>query len=92
MEIKRIIREKKVKETLYSRYKKIFENYSYPSLHGIGEKIEFCYDVDNNKWTDGLIIGISFTPAKVFYSIVDDYYGSIYKDVDSGYVRKPQMI
>lgn len=34
----------------------------------------------------GVIVSVKFTKAKVFYSIVDDYYGILFDDVDSSYV------
>lgn len=34
----------------------------------------------------GKIIAIRFTKAKVFYDIIDDYYGRLFDNVDSNYV------
>ncbi len=36
----------------------------------------------------GRIIGIRFTKAKVLFDIVDDYYGELFRDVDSAKVGK----
>jgi len=32
---------------------------------------------------EGRVVAIRFTQAKVFYDIVDDYYGKIFDNVDS---------
>ena len=35
---------------------------------------------------DGTIISVRFTKAKVFYDILNDYYGVVFKNVDSSNV------
>lgn len=37
------------------------------------------------KW--GKIVAVTFTPAKVYYNIVDDYSGNVYRDIPSHYVK-----
>ena len=46
----------------------------------------------SDEWFIGTIVGIRFTKAKVFYDIVDDYYGRLYANIDSAKVRKGGVI
>lgn len=39
----------------------------------------------------GIVVGIRFTKAKVFYDILDDYYGKVFANVDSSYVNKIEI-
>lgn len=39
----------------------------------------------------GIIIAVRFTKAKVFYDILDDYYGKVFTNVDSSYVNKIEV-
>jgi len=34
----------------------------------------------------GMITAVRFTESKVFYDVVDSYYGILFKNVDSNYV------
>lgn len=47
---------------------------------------KLCIDGDEKRF--GRIVSVKFTKSKVFYSILDDYYGIIFDDVDSCYVCK----
>lgn len=60
--------------------------HNYPSAFAIDEFIAFnpqIFDTEEANWVRGQIIGIEFTRAKVFYTIVDDYHGEVFKKVDS---------
>lgn len=36
----------------------------------------------------GTVVAVRFTKAKVFYDILDDYYGKVFTNVDSSYVNQ----
>lgn len=40
---------------------------------------------------EGTIVAVRFTKAKVFYDILDDYYGKVFTNVDSSYVNKIEI-
>ena len=40
---------------------------------------------------EGIIVAVRFTKAKVFYDILDDYYGKVFTNVDSSYVNKIEI-
>jgi hypothetical protein len=67
----------------------------FPSLYTHGDQVSFipmfrqCRELGiSGEPARGQIIGVRFTKAKVFYDIVDDYYGVLFRDVDSAYVGK----
>jgi hypothetical protein len=68
---------------------RIFEK-EYFSLYDINDIVEFypmsshCekYEIEKELFT-GRITSIRFSNAKVFYNIVDDYYGYLFDNVDS---------
>ena len=39
----------------------------------------------------GTVVAVRFTKAKVFYDILDDYYGKVFTNVDSSYVNKIEI-
>lgn len=39
----------------------------------------------------GKVVAVRFTKAKVFYDILDDYYGKVFTNVDSSYVNKIEV-
>ena len=39
----------------------------------------------------GTVVAVRFTKAKVFYDILDDYYGRVFTNVDSSYVNKIEI-
>jgi hypothetical protein len=41
---------------------------------------------------EGTIVSIRFTKAKVFYDILDDYYGRVFTNVDSSNVYPIQQL
>lgn len=66
----------------------------YPSRFAIEDRISFYPMARQAKELSisrepriGRIIAIRFSKAKVLYDIVDDYYGYVFKDVDSVYVH-----
>ena len=77
-----------------------FENFlvegatEFPSAHSIDDKVDFipsAKQADDRKITReyrfGTIVKVSFSKAKVFYDILDDYYGDIFANVDSSFVK-----
>lgn len=40
-----------------------------------------------DEWRDGVVVAIRFTKAKVFYDILDTYFGIMFNTVDSIKVR-----
>ncbi len=66
----------------------------FPSALDIGDKVEFrpMYKHQQNHgiadvWGYGVIVAVRFTKAKVFYDVVDDYWGLLFDNVDSIKVR-----
>lgn len=57
-----------------------------PSNFQIGDLVEFKQPMIE-EWASGQIVAVRFTKAKVFYAIVDDFYGSVFDDIDSIDVR-----
>jgi len=39
----------------------------------------------------GTVVAVRFTKAKVFYDVIDDYYGKVFTNVDSSYVNKIEV-
>jgi hypothetical protein len=77
-----------------------FDNFLYegatefPSAYSIDDKVDFvpsAKQADDRKITRdyrfGTIVKVSFSKAKVFYDILDDYYGEIFTNVDSSFVK-----
>jgi hypothetical protein len=62
----------------------------YPSALEIDQRVSFTpmekhcneYKIAKDEGF-GTIIAIRFTKAKVFYDVVDDYWGILFRDVDS---------
>jgi hypothetical protein len=79
----------KFTEKKSDQYRKFIEQANYTSNFAIGDNVTFSHS--EGEWTNGLVVGIRFTTAKVFYSIVDDYYGSLYNDIDSNSVREEDI-
>lgn len=68
--------------------------YEFPSAHSIDDKVDFvpsakqCEDrAISREYRFGTIVKVSFSKAKVFYDILDDYYGDIFANVDSSFVK-----
>lgn len=66
----------------------------FPSAHSIDDQVDFvpsAKQCDDRKiareYRFGTIVKVSFSKAKVFYDILDDYYGEIFTDVDSSFVK-----
>jgi hypothetical protein len=76
-----------------SEYVELYEG-KYESLFDIGETVEFTpmyrhleqYSIKREKYW-GTITATRFTAGKVFYDIVDDYWGHLFEGVDSGLVE-----
>lgn len=41
---------------------------------------------------DGKVVAVKFTPAKVFYDILDDYHSKVFDGVDSRKVWKEEPV
>ena len=84
--------------TRESKLEKIKESYNFKSLYTFGNYIKFdAMERHKDKWgivgTDlyGMIVGIRFTKAKVFYDVVDDYYGYLFDNIDSSKVEDSKL-
>lgn len=70
------------------------------STYGINQRVIFSPMALHNKmWavaTDnegyGTIIAIRFTESKVFYDIVDEYFGRLFEGVDSCLVHSDEVV
>jgi hypothetical protein len=84
---------------------KLFEEFinekarQFPSAHDIGDFVSFvpsakqCKDrMIEREYRYGMIVKVSFSSAKVFYDILDDYYSEIFPDIDSSFIRGEQKI
>ena len=77
------------------RYKRLFtEDRELTSRFDFGDRVIFTpmeRDMErlsiNAENSFGTIVNIKFTQAKVFYDIIDDYYGELFKDVTSDKVE-----
>ena len=76
----------------YSEF--INEETQFPSAHNIGDFVTFT---PTAKQSDermiereprfGNIVKVSFSKAKVFYDVLDDYFGEIFTDIDSSFIK-----
>lgn len=58
------------------------ETTTYQSLFAIGQSVKHrLFESDTLK--DGVIVAIRFTKMKVFYDILNEYYGEMHKCVPS---------
>lgn len=70
---------------------KLFEQFlneetQFPAQFEIGEPVSFITSPgDDERW--GSIVKVSFTKAKVFYDILDDYTSTVIADIDSVFVK-----
>lgn len=76
------------------RHLKLFEEFEFPSQFAIGDEVSFrpmarhCEEMAiNPNWGLGTVVAVRFTEAKVFYDVLCDYYGKVFDNVDSAYVR-----
>jgi hypothetical protein len=66
------------------------KNHIFESTYAIGDVVEFipmyrdrtAFGIDGEK-QDGVIVSVRFTKAKVFYDCLSDYYGVLFRDIDS---------
>lgn len=84
--------EEQVDESL-----KLYEEATFPSQFGIDDQINFipsakqCEDMAIERSPRiGTIVGVRFSKAKVFYDVLDDYYGIIFTKLDSSFVTATQ--
>lgn len=70
---------------------KLFENFvneetSFPAQFEIDEPVSFkTTEQDFERW--GTVVKVSFTKAKVWYDILDDYTATVIEDIDSVFVK-----
>lgn len=69
------------------------------STHAIDDVIEFHPTAQQAKELcivreprNGTVVAVRFTKPKVFYDILDEYYGIVFRNVDSSYVFSTQPI
>jgi hypothetical protein len=62
------------------------EEASFPSQFEIDEPVSFITAPgDDARW--GTVVKVSFTKAKVWYDILDDYTATVAEDIDSAFVK-----
>lgn len=70
---------------------KLFENFlneetQFPAQFEIDEQVSFkTSEEDSERW--GTVVKVSFTKAKVWYDILDDYTATVIEDIDSVWVK-----
>ncbi len=80
---------------------KLFEQFvfeaEFPSALDIDDCVSFvpmAHQAEEHAITRekrfGKVVAVRFTIAKVFYDVLDDYLGIIFKDVDSAMVEKSE--
>lgn len=82
------------------KFENILKEYTeFPSAFDIGQDVVFlpmeshCEEFGISKeYGYGNITAVRFTKAKVFYDIVDDYYGFLFSNVDSSYVKIEEYV
>lgn len=73
---------KKVK--LFEQF--LLEETSFPAQFEIGEPVSFITSPgEDERW--GSVVKVSFTKAKVFYDILDDYTSTVIDNIDSSFVK-----
>lgn len=70
---------------------------NYPARHAIDDTVCFipmAHQLESMalepESREGRIVAIKFTKAKVFYDILDDYYGKVFEGIDSIRVGKTE--
>ena len=70
---------------------KLFEEFlneetQFPAQFEIGEPVSFkTSEEDEERW--GSVVKVSFTKAKVFYDILDDYTSTVVEFIDSAFIK-----
>lgn len=73
------------------KHLKLFENFvneetQFPAQFEIDEPVSFkTAEEDSERW--GTVVKVSFTKAKVWYDILDDYTATVIEDIDSVFVK-----
>ena len=73
------------------KHVKLFENFineetQFPAQFEIDEPVSFkTAESDSERW--GTVVKVSFTKAKVWYDILDDYTATVIEDIDSVFVK-----
>lgn len=64
---------------------------TFQSLLKITEQVEWKFSDNEQHPFDkyGVIVSVRFTKAKVWYDILDDYTGNVFRDIDSCNVKAP---
>ena len=76
--------------TNIEEFKKLNEEANFPAQFAIDDAVSFVpmfkhqqlYGISNDQ-LDGIVTAVRFSKAKVFYDIVDEYYGKLFDEVDS---------
>lgn len=75
------------------------EEANFPAQHNIDDMVEFIPMYRHQQAQgisaeirDGKVVAVRFSKAKVFYDILDDYYGIIFDNVDSSKVFAPKIV
>jgi hypothetical protein len=62
---------------------------NYESQFAIGDAVKFRRYMNERETRMGSIVSITFTKAKVFYGVLDDYTAQVRDNVDSRLVIEP---
>jgi hypothetical protein len=69
---------------LYEEF--VNEEANFPAQFEIGESVSFITNEgEEERW--GSVVKVSFTKAKVFYDILDDYTSTVIECIDSVFVK-----
>jgi len=70
------------------------EETQFPAAHNIDDLVSFvpsakqCDDrMIEREYRYGTVVKVSFSKAKVFYDILDDYFGEVFPDIDSSFIK-----
>lgn len=78
---------------------KLNEEANFPAQHAIDDMVEFVPMFKQQEEhgitadiRDGIVVAVRFSKMKVFYDILDDYYGIIFPNIDSCKVFAPKIL
>lgn len=86
-------------KTTIEEFKKLNEEANFPAQFAIDDSVSFVpmfkhqqlYGISEDQ-LEGKVTAVRFSKAKVFYDIVDEYYGKLFDEVDSGNVSPIKVL